>query len=213
MRISSVEPTVFFVREGGRLRQRVRLRIEDCNTQALSLSLRGAGVEERIPLALTAGASECDAFLPDLREPTRLTLGLWAEGVLRDEKTIDWQPAKHWEVYLVHYSHHDLGYTDLPQSVLREHARILDDVVRYCEETAGFPEEARFRWLVEQAWSVVQFVETRPPQEVARLVAAIRRGQIEVTFAVCTRHMVELSDPRHCPQCAAEQQALSGGDD
>ncbi len=181
MRIASIEPTVFFVREGSGLRQRVRLRIEDCGTRELALSLRGAGVEERIPLARAPEAGEFDAFLPDLREPACLALGLWAGGALQDEKTVDWQPQKHWEVYLVQYSHHDLGYTDLPQSVLREHARILDDVVRYCEETQGFPEEARFRWLVEQAWSVVQFVETRPPEDVARLVAAIRRGQIEVT--------------------------------
>lgn len=30
------------------------------------------------------------------------------------------------------------------------------------------------------------------------------REQVEVTFAVCARHMVELADPRYCPQCAAE---------
>ena len=30
------------------------------------------------------------------------------------------------------------------------------------------------------------------------------REQVEVTFAVCTKHMEELSDPHHCPQCALE---------
>lgn len=46
----------------------------------------------------------------------------------------------------------------------------------------------------------------------ATVVKRFLRKQVEVTFAVCTKHMVELSDPRHCPQCAAEQQALMGGD-
>lgn len=40
------------------------------------------------------------------------------------------------------------------------------------------------------------------------LEAEVKRGflrdRIEVTFAVCPRHRLELSDPRHCPQCAAE---------
>ncbi len=30
------------------------------------------------------------------------------------------------------------------------------------------------------------------------------REQVEVTFAVCTKHMLELSDPAYCPQCAQE---------
>lgn len=47
----------------------------------------------------------------------------------------------------------------------------------------------------------------------AKVVKRFLRGQVEVTFAVCTKHMVELSDPRYCPQCAAEQQKLAGGDD
>lgn len=35
------------------------------------------------------------------------------------------------------------------------------------------------------------------------------RGQVEVTFAVCTKHMLELDDPRYCPKCAAEQDMVS----
>lgn len=34
-------------------------------------------------------------------------------------------------------------------------------------------------------------------------------GERMEVFAVCTRHMVHLQDPRHCPQCAAEQAALA----
>ncbi len=28
-------------------------------------------------------------------------------------------------------------------------------------------------------------------------------------FAVCTKHMAQLKDARHCPQCEAEQDALT----
>jgi hypothetical protein len=47
----------------------------------------------------------------------------------------------------------------------------------------------------------------------ARVVKRFLRGQVEVTFVVCTKHMVELPDPLLCPQCAAEQRQTSGGDD
>lgn len=34
--------------------------------------------------------------------------------------------------------------------------------------------------------------------------------RVEVTFAVCTRHMEQLADPRYCPQCAEEKAAEAG---
>ena len=34
------------------------------------------------------------------------------------------------------------------------------------------------------------------------------REQVEVTFAVCSKHMLELSDPQNCPECAKEREKL-----
>jgi len=31
------------------------------------------------------------------------------------------------------------------------------------------------------------------------------RSQVEVTFAVCSKHMLELTDAHYCPECAREQ--------
>jgi len=31
------------------------------------------------------------------------------------------------------------------------------------------------------------------------------RDQVEVTFAICQKHLIELSDPHYCPECAKEQ--------
>jgi hypothetical protein len=40
----------------------------------------------------------------------------------------------------------------------------------------------------------------------AQVVRKMLRERVEVTFAVCTRHMEELSDPVFCPGCAKEQE-------
>lgn len=45
----------------------------------------------------------------------------------------------------------------------------------------------------------------------AEVKRKLLRDRVEVTFAVCAKHMVELDDARHCPQCAAEQRGGSGG--
>ncbi|MBK8049083.1 MAG: hypothetical protein IPK16_19405 [Anaerolineales bacterium] len=46
------------------------------------------------------------------------------------------------------------------------------------------------------------------------LEAAVKRRflseHVEVTFAVCSKHMQQLEDPLYCPMCAAELQGGSG---
>ena len=41
------------------------------------------------------------------------------------------------------------------------------------------------------------------------LEAEVRRrflsDRVEVTFAVCTKHMIDLDDPKFCPACSQEQ--------
>lgn len=39
----------------------------------------------------------------------------------------------------------------------------------------------------------------------AKVTRKFLRDQVEVTFAVCAKHMLQLDDGRYCPQCAAEQ--------
>ena len=34
------------------------------------------------------------------------------------------------------------------------------------------------------------------------------REQVEVTFAICSKHMIELNDPNYCPACAKGQDNL-----
>lgn len=36
---------------------------------------------------------------------------------------------------------------------------------------------------------------------------SLLRERVEISFAVCTRHLEQLSDPLYCPKCAAEQAA------
>ncbi|MCL5997290.1 MAG: hypothetical protein M1546_14725, partial [Chloroflexi bacterium] len=83
LNIVSVEPTVFFIRAGDALRQRVHLTLESGTAVPdAALSVRAAGVDELQPLhQLKAGSTELDVYLPDLRVPGPVTLGLLTGGV------------------------------------------------------------------------------------------------------------------------------------
>ncbi|MGD0901215.1 MAG: hypothetical protein ABR915_25585, partial [Thermoguttaceae bacterium] len=45
-----------------------------------------------------------------------------------------------------------------------------DKVLDFCDETADWPEESRFRYVAEQAWSVLHYLEHRPAEKTQRLV-------------------------------------------
>ena len=82
---------------------------------------------------------------------------------------------------MAHYSHHDLGYTDLPIDVLHEYDTFYDEVLRFCEETEDWPDESKFRYVIEQSWSIKHFIENRPKETVDKLIKYIKEGRVELT--------------------------------
>jgi len=183
LHLQKVEPTVFFIESDNGLRQGVDLTLTNGGPAVEATVIARLGAEEaQIDLGMvTSGEQKRRIYLPDVRESTRAQFTLLSQGQAQDGKTLTWTPIRHWQVYLVHGSHHDLGYTDLPSNVLREHDRFMDEIVRCCEETTDWPEESQFRYVVEQGWSVLHYIEHRPPDMVYRLAHLMRKGRIEVT--------------------------------
>lgn len=52
---------------------------------------------------------------------------------------------------------------------------------------------------------------SRTLQLEAEVRRRLLRERVEITFAVCTKHMEELANPAYCPQCAAEQKSVEAG--
>ncbi len=182
-RLQGVEPTIFFVCGTDGLEQGVDLTlVNDGDVRPAHVIVRLGKREVDVDLgSLPTGECMRRVYIPDLREPAQAEFVLVAEGQAQDARITPWTPQRHWEIHLVNGSHHDLGYTDLPSNVLREHDLIMDDVLRFCTDTDDWPEETRFRYVVEQGWSILHYLEHRPPEVVAELVRRIREGRIEVT--------------------------------
>ena len=183
LNIKIIEPTVFFIKEKEKLLQVVDMSIENAEEPLK------AGVEVNISSQrrctnidiVKQGEGKYRVYVPDVGEPTSAEFSLLANGKVQDRKRIAWKPQKHWQVYLAHYSHHDLGYTDLPTDVLREYDGFYDEILRFCEETKDWPDESKFRYVIEQFWSVKHFIENRPKEIVDKLIKYIREGRVELT--------------------------------
>src|SRR5690625_4869477 len=90
-------------------------------------------------------------------------------------------PQREWTIHLVHHSHLDIGYTDPQGRVRAENVNFLDSALELVEATDDWPEDARFRWVVESLWSFEKWRQVRPAATVERFVEQVRRGRIELT--------------------------------
>jgi len=82
------------------------------------------------------------------------------------------------DVYLLPYSHNDIGYSDPQDRVRAKQWQNIEDALRLVERTRDYPSEARFRWNVEVLWPVESWLAQAAPADRARLFAAVREGSI-----------------------------------
>jgi hypothetical protein len=85
-----------------------------------------------------------------------------------------------WEIFLVHHTHVDIGYTEPQQVLFRKHAAFIDRALDCIAETDEYPEEAKFRWTCEVSWTVKNFLR-RYPERAEEFFRRVREGRIEVT--------------------------------
>ncbi len=189
--ILSARPTALFLREDAELRHLYEVTVFKTGepTSVEASCETPSGCVRAGQVRVEPGKSVIQIPAPDVRDPARLTFRI-AEASLE----ILHRPFRHWTVHIVQFSHHDLGYTGLPSQVLPEMARYLDDALRYCRETDDYPEESRFRCAIEQGWSLLHWMRTRPEEARREMLLRLREGRLEVN-ALTGNLITELLGP------------------
>jgi hypothetical protein len=177
-----VKPTVLFARDQENLLQLVEVTVEngDKPLQA-SLEVKIGSLTRYVPLSIAKdGKSTVQVYVPEVRQSTPSQWTIKASGTILDTRQVDLRPRKHWTIYFVPITHHDLGYTDTIENVLNLYAGFYDDVVRFCDQTNDWPEEAKYRYTLEGTWSLQHFVATRSKAAVDKLGGYVKQGRIEI---------------------------------
>ena len=87
-------------------------------------------------------------------------------------------PVRPFEVYLIHHTHLDIGYTHHQDEVERIQWENLERALRLGAASAGFPTGSRFIWNPEGLWAVESYLETHADERREQLIDGIRRGWI-----------------------------------
>ncbi|MFI6736143.1 glycoside hydrolase family 38 C-terminal domain-containing protein [Nonomuraea sp. NPDC050451] len=129
----------------------------------------------------SASGSDVTLLVPEVDAPRVLTLECRDDAGVVGTAQVTVTPQRKWSVFVVHHSHLDIGYTDPQGTVLRHHLDYLDAALRLAEETASWPDDAKFRWTVESSMPALKWLAARPAEMVESFAQKAREGVIEVT--------------------------------
>ncbi len=82
------------------------------------------------------------------------------------------------EIYLLSYSHNDIGYTDLQPNIERKQWRNLDEALRLIKQTRDYPPDARYKWNMEVLWSLEGYLRQASKEKRTEVIDAVRSGSI-----------------------------------
>ncbi|MGI5285482.1 glycoside hydrolase family 38 C-terminal domain-containing protein [Nonomuraea polychroma] len=129
----------------------------------------------------SASGKDVTLLVPEVDAPREFTLECRDDAGVVGSARITVTPQRKWSVFVVHHSHLDIGYTDPQGTVLRHHLDYLDAALRLAEETASWPDDAKFRWTVESSMPALKWLAARPAEMVEAFKEKGREGVIEVT--------------------------------
>ena len=131
---------------------------------------------------ITAGSAVFRVNVPAVRKPTTIALTAAATvGGVRSQATfpaVPLLPVVPREIYLINHNHLDIGYTDVHEKVRDKHWRAMDSAIVFAERSRANPTGARFNWNVEGLWPLDAYLAQRRAADTARLLAAVRRGDL-----------------------------------
>lgn len=179
--IRDITPTVFFRRKQDKLEQRVAVTLYNDSEQVQSslVVVLEDQTEIKIPLVVPQGESCHPVFIIDRTRDCQAVFSL--EHDEATARTVVLPVQRKWVVHVVQTSHHDPGYTDMPHQVLIQHDHWIDQAVALAERTDDYPEDARFRIVIEQAWSIDHYLRSRSDGQASKALRLLQEGRFELT--------------------------------
>ena len=132
-------------------------------------------------VVILPGSNSYEVLIPKTESVENVTVYLDIAQKKQLSENIEIKPVKEWTIYLVEHTHTDIGYTRPQTEILPEHLRYIDYALDYCDQTDDFPDNAKFRWTCEASWPVREYLNSRPKEQIDRLVKRVKEGRIEVT--------------------------------
>ena len=87
---------------------------------------------------------------------------------------------RNWKVYLVPFSHTDVGYTTTVNNAILKHEANFDEAMKIIESTKNDSIDERFKWTVEIPWALKHYFHDRSAAVVDSFINYVKNGDIEI---------------------------------
>ena len=95
-----------------------------------------------------------------------------------DEITTSIKPVTKRDIYLLSYSHNDIGYTDLQPNIEQKQMKNIDDALDLIEQTKDYPANSRYKWNIEVIWALESYMKKASEEKRAKVIDAIKNGSL-----------------------------------
>ena len=100
------------------------------------------------------------------------------DGHSVDRTDVPIQPVTKRLIYLLSYSHNDIGYSDLQTVVERKQWNNIGAALKLIGETRDYPADARYKWNLEGLFPVEGYLRQASPERRAEFIEAVRAGSL-----------------------------------
>ncbi len=129
-------------------------------------------------LSLESGFKVIEGLAPAVDRPTPVEVDVRVGGESLGKQTLTLEPVRKWEVWLLHHSHVDIGYTHVQTEVEQKHWQYFEQVIDLARKTADYPAGSRFKWNVEVLWAVDSFLKQASAEDRQSFIGAVKKGWI-----------------------------------
>lgn len=116
-----------------------------------------------------------------LAVPAPIRVRAEIRGFTSTDTVINIPPVIPRDIYLVHHSHNDIGYSNLQTEVVKIQNKNIYDALDLIDRTKDYPPDSRFKWNIESLWAVENFLGVASGTDKQRFIAAVKGGSIALS--------------------------------
>jgi alpha-mannosidase len=113
-----------------------------------------------------------------VKEPKEIPIFFTVNDVRISRRLVPVRPVRNRDIYILSYSHNDIGYTDLQSNIEKKQMKNLDIALDLIQKTKEYPDDARFKWNIEVLWAFDSYMRQATDAKRQEVIDAVRGGRL-----------------------------------
>jgi alpha-mannosidase len=156
--------------------QMIRLSLDNLRRgRAIQIFVKDRQITSTV---LSVGANVFYIPITVVKEPKEIPIFFTVNDVRISRRLVPVRPVRSRDIYLLSYSHNDIGYTDLQPNIEKKQMKNLEIALDLIQKTKDYPLDARFKWNMEVLWALDSYLKQASESKRQDVIDAVRDGSL-----------------------------------